>query len=199
VQPDRRAAIADAGIALVARDGMRALTHRAIDRDLGLPAGSTSYYLRTRRALIEALVHRLVERTVQDIDAPLPATVDEAAVLLGAMTANLITDRATDNRARFALAVELAGDAGNAELHAFVTSRSPIRAALLQRAAQLLTAVGVPDAERRAPDLIALADGLVHDRLVGSRSGTPETPADLRASITAVFADYLRGAAEQAQ
>jgi len=72
VQPDRRAAIADAGIALVARDGIRALTHRAIDRDLGLAAGSTSYYLRTRRSLIEALVHRLVERTAQGVDAPLP-------------------------------------------------------------------------------------------------------------------------------
>jgi len=196
VQPDRRAAIADAGIALVARDGMRALTHRAIDRDLGLPAGSTSYYLRTRRALIEALVHRLVERTVQDVDAPMPATVDEAAALLGAMTTSMITERATDNRARFALAVELAGDAGSAELHAFVTSRSPIRAALLERATQLLAAIGVPDAERRAPDLIALADGLVHDRLVGSRSDTKETPAALRASLTTVFADYLRGAAK---
>jgi len=54
----------------------------------------------------------------------------------------------------------------------------------------------VPDAHRRAPDLIALADGLVHDRLVGSRSGTREKPADLRASLTTVFADYLRGAAK---
>jgi hypothetical protein len=144
-------------------------------------------------------VHRLVERTVQDVDAPRPATLDEAAALLGAMTAYMITERATDNRARFALAVELAGDAGNAELHAFVTSRSPIRADLLERAAHLLAAVGVPDADRRAPDLIALADGLVHDRLVGSRSGTPEKPAELRASLTDVFADYLRGAAKPAK
>jgi AcrR family transcriptional regulator len=192
VQPDRRAAIADAGIALVARDGIRALTHRAIDRELGLPAGSTSYYLRTRRSLIEALVHRLVERTVQDVDGPRPATVTEAAELLGAMTAHLITDRAVDNRARFALAVELAGDP---DLHAFVTSRSPIRAALLQQAEALLAAIGIPDAARRAPDLIALADGLVHDRLVGSRSDRAEGPHELRTALTAVFADYLHGAA----
>jgi DNA-binding transcriptional regulator YbjK len=191
VQPDRRGAIADAGIALVARDGIRALTHRAIDRELGLPAGSTSYYLRTRRSLIEALVHRLVERTVQEVDGPGPTTVDEAAELLGAMTAHLITERAVDNRARFALAVELAGDP---DLHAFVTSRSPIRAALRQQAEALLTAIGVPDAARRAPDLIALADGLVHDRLVGSRSDVKERPAELRAALTAVFADYLHGA-----
>ena len=188
---DRRAAIADAGIALVARDGIRALTHRAIDRDLGLAAGSTSYYLRTRRSLIEALVHRLVERTVQDVEAPLPNTVDEAAALLGAMTAHLITDRAVDNRARFALAVELSGDP---ELHAFVTSRSPIRAALLAQAEALLAGIGVPDAGRRAPDLIALADGLVHDRLVGSRSDMAERPDELRRALTAVFTDYLRGA-----
>jgi AcrR family transcriptional regulator len=199
VQPDRRGAIADAGIALVARDGIRALTHRAIDRELGLPAGSTSYYARTRRALIEALVHRLVERTAEDVEAPLPATVEDAAARLGAMTAFMITDRAADNRARFALAVELAGDPRDAELHAFVTSRSPIRAALLRGARDLLIAVGVPDADRRAPDLIALADGLVHDRLVGSRSDARERPADLRASLTAVFADYLRGAANHAK
>jgi AcrR family transcriptional regulator len=195
VQPDRRAAIADAGIALVARDGIRALTHRAIDRELGLPAGSTSYYLRTRRSLIEALVHRLVERTAQDVTGPLPATVDEAAALLGAMTTHLITERAVDNRARFALAVELAGDP---ELHAFVTSRSPIRAALLTQAEALLAAIGVPDAAARAPDLIALADGLVHDRLVGSRSDTGERPAALRTALTGVFADYLRGASTHA-
>jgi len=192
VQPDRRAAIADAGIALVARDGIRALTHRAIDRDLGLAAGSTSYYLRTRRSLIEALVHRLVERTAQGVDARCrpPSTTRRPARR---------DDRVHDHRPgdRQPGPVRARRRTGRRpELHTFVTSRSPIRAALLERAEQLLVAIGVPDAHRRAPDLIALADGLVHDRLVGSRSGTREKPADLRASLTTVFADYLRGAAK---
>ena len=40
----RRALIADAAISTLARDGMRGLTHRAVDRAAGLPEGSASYY-----------------------------------------------------------------------------------------------------------------------------------------------------------
>ena len=47
----RRAEIADAAISTLARDGMRGLTHRAVDRAAGLPEGSASYYFRTRQAL----------------------------------------------------------------------------------------------------------------------------------------------------
>ena len=48
---------------------MRALTHRAVDQALALPDGSTSYYLRTRRALLERVVSRLAERTAADLRA----------------------------------------------------------------------------------------------------------------------------------
>ena len=57
---ERRTAIADAAIRLVATRGVRGLTHRAVDAELGLPAGSTSYYLRTRQALLAACVERLL-------------------------------------------------------------------------------------------------------------------------------------------
>src|SRR6185312_14631925 len=48
---------------------MRALTHRAVDGRAGLPAGTTSAYLRTRQALIEAVVERLAERDRVDLAA----------------------------------------------------------------------------------------------------------------------------------
>ena len=67
---DRREAMADAAIAVIARDGVRALTHRALDRELDLPPGSTSYYLRTRRDLLRATVDRLAQRTVADLLEP---------------------------------------------------------------------------------------------------------------------------------
>src|SRR5262249_26557192 len=57
----RRAELADAAIATLARDGMRGLTHRAVDRAAGLPEGSASYYFRTRQALLKATVERLAE------------------------------------------------------------------------------------------------------------------------------------------
>ena len=55
----RRAEIADTAITTLARDGMRGLTHRAVDRAAGLPEGSASYYFRTRQALLKATVERL--------------------------------------------------------------------------------------------------------------------------------------------
>jgi DNA-binding transcriptional regulator YbjK len=45
---DRKTVIADAAIALLAAAGAKGLTHRAVDAQAGLPAGSTSFYCRTR-------------------------------------------------------------------------------------------------------------------------------------------------------
>src|SRR5258708_36489485 len=75
----RRAEIADAAIATLARDGMRGLTHRAVDRAAGLPEGSASYYFRTRQALLQATVERLAELTSTDMLSS-AATLDSTAV-----------------------------------------------------------------------------------------------------------------------
>jgi len=53
--------ITDAAIEVLAAQGVKGLTHRAVDTAADLPPGSTSYYLRTREALMEAAVQRLVE------------------------------------------------------------------------------------------------------------------------------------------
>ncbi|MFD3538137.1 TetR/AcrR family transcriptional regulator [Streptomyces sp. NPDC058662] len=65
---DRRTLIADTAIALVASSGLRGLTHRAVDGAAALPAGSTSYYFRTRTALIGACYQRLAELDLADFD-----------------------------------------------------------------------------------------------------------------------------------
>src|SRR5262245_53564436 len=66
---DRRVAIADAAIALLASEGSRGLTHRAVDAHLELPKGSTSYYFRTREALIAAAGTRLASIDRADVEA----------------------------------------------------------------------------------------------------------------------------------
>ncbi|MGB3330861.1 MAG: hypothetical protein WBA46_17995, partial [Thermomicrobiales bacterium] len=52
----------DAGLRIVAQAGMRGLTHRAVDREAGVPAGTTSNYARTRAELVGALGTRSFER-----------------------------------------------------------------------------------------------------------------------------------------
>ncbi|MHA3704692.1 TetR/AcrR family transcriptional regulator [Jatrophihabitans sp. YIM 134969] len=60
--PARRTALTDAGIAVLARDGARGLTHRAVDAEAGVPVGTTGNYFRSRADLLEALVARIFER-----------------------------------------------------------------------------------------------------------------------------------------
>ena len=62
----RRSALADAGLAVLAREGARGLTHRAVDREAGAPTGTTSNYFRSRAALLEGLVARIGERLAPD-------------------------------------------------------------------------------------------------------------------------------------
>jgi len=49
-------------LTVVSEQGLRGLTHRAVDREAGLPEGSCSAYLRTREALVLALSEYFADR-----------------------------------------------------------------------------------------------------------------------------------------
>lgn len=59
---ERRVVLSDAGLRVLAREGSRGLTHRAVDKETGCPTGTTSNYFRTRDALLSALADRIYER-----------------------------------------------------------------------------------------------------------------------------------------
>ena len=59
---DRRRALADAGLSVLAAEGARGLTHRAVDRAAGVPQGTASNYFRSRADLLEGRVGRIGER-----------------------------------------------------------------------------------------------------------------------------------------
>jgi len=79
--PSRRRALGDAGLAILAREGARGLTHRAVDAEAGVPAGTTSNYCRSRAELIGLLVARIGERLAPDaeVQAALAAQVPDRA------------------------------------------------------------------------------------------------------------------------
>ncbi|MFD7871482.1 TetR/AcrR family transcriptional regulator [Microbacterium sp. NPDC059771] len=64
----RRNALADAGIAVLAREGSRGLTHRAIDQEAGVPTGTTTNYFRSREALLAGLFERIGTRLAPTLD-----------------------------------------------------------------------------------------------------------------------------------
>lgn len=64
---DRRAAIAQAAIDILGEQGSRGLTHRAIDKHLHYPEGTTSAYFRRREDLVMATVKALFDDDFQRI------------------------------------------------------------------------------------------------------------------------------------
>jgi len=208
--------MADAAIVIIGERGLRALTHRAVDQALALPDGSTSYYLRTRRALLERVVTRLAERTEGDMrasatpaahapaadrpaiadrgpDLPdrldaLPERLDALSERAGVLLDRMIGARRLDSMVRYALTIELATDPG---LHRVLTAGQPVR----DMAIEALTRLGAPDPTAQALDLVSMTDGLVFDRLVGTRSllgPAPGTAASVTGLARAVRT-YLRG------
>lgn len=179
---DRRDAIADAAIHLVATRGLRGLTHRAVDAEAGLPPGSTSYYLRTRNALLTACVNRML---VRDLTAtsPDPGKI-RLEELLVAMVIGLSQEGADDLAARYELSLEARRQP---ELQdAIITGGRQLREGL----AGMLAALGIPDAAEVAWPVAAMMDGLMYDRLAGA--GTTLSPAAyetaVRRSLTALLA-----------
>lgn len=71
--PARRTALLDAAIEVLARDGARGLTLRAIDAEAEVPTGTASNYFRNRDDLLRQVMRRTRERL-----APDPAVVAEA-------------------------------------------------------------------------------------------------------------------------
>lgn len=60
--------LADAGLRVLARDGARGLTHRAVDREAGVPVGTASNYFRSRDALLGGLGERIFQRLMPSPD-----------------------------------------------------------------------------------------------------------------------------------
>ena len=52
---------------VLAGHGLKGLTHRGIDRQAGLPEGSSSAYFRSRAALQQAVAEHVSDRLVQDV------------------------------------------------------------------------------------------------------------------------------------
>jgi DNA-binding transcriptional regulator YbjK len=189
---ERREAIADSGIRIIARDGVRALTHRAVDREAGIPQGSTSYHAKTRHALLELIVNALADRSMADANelaASLNTTFDNGHRLdiaeLAAMIAGLVETlaaRRDDMRARYALILEL-DDAP--QLRHKLTRQSEVHAITRQVTASALTRAGLPHSDDRVEELIALTDSLLFHR----------TAINEATSLETILATYLRGTA----
>lgn len=74
----RRLVLAQAAASVLAQEGSRGFTHRAVDRHAGLPEGTCSAYLRTRAALTAATAEHVTEVLGTDVTRLADALPDDA-------------------------------------------------------------------------------------------------------------------------
>ncbi|MFK0215472.1 TetR/AcrR family transcriptional regulator [Streptomyces sp. NPDC090298] len=163
---ERRTLLADAALDVLADEGMRGLTHRAVDRRAAMPPGTTSAYYRTRAALLTGLVARLVQLDQAELhgaaDAlpPLHSVEDLVDGMVALTRQRLTGEGRRRSLARHACAIESVRDE---ELREILVprenaGREAVRLFLAQH--------GVADVENRTHTLLTCVDGLVFDRLV---------------------------------
>ncbi|MGE0067017.1 MAG: TetR/AcrR family transcriptional regulator [Solirubrobacterales bacterium] len=166
----RRVEIADAALRVLAAEGSRGLTHRAVDEAAGLPSGSTSNHFRTREALLEAAAARHAELDMPPAEA---VAALEEATLTRAQARELVLAGLgpivdPQNRELLMARYELILEATRRPALHEVMEGS--RARFVELAELLLRATGCKTPRAHAAQLIALLDGIAADQLQASAS-----------------------------
>jgi len=158
-----------AAIEVLANQGSRAFTHRAVDRQAGLPEGTASRYARTRAALLELASDALLAEDRRAIARALtgngvvttapPQGADELAALLVRATKALLA-APERYRARVELQLE---SARTPVLH---THYRYARDIFVEPLAEMVAALGHADSHQTADLLVTTLDGILHRQLV---------------------------------
>lgn len=181
----RRQLLVEAALRVVADEGLKGLTHRAVDREAGLPEGSCSAYLRTRKALVTALTEYVAAALTADVER---LSAQMAACELGEDAAiDVVTgffmgwvDERELLLARMELSLEASRDAEQAAL------LSANRTRLIGLVESILAARGKEHSAALAETLVASFDGILFGAL-------PRPPDERRAFIHQSIEVLMRG------
>jgi DNA-binding transcriptional regulator YbjK len=160
VRTPRMELLLQAALHVVAEHGLRGLTHRAVDREAGLPEGSCSAYLRTRRALVTALTSYVATGVTEDCEEL--ARDLSACHLEDAQAIELVTSffmRRLDERERLLARMELSlAAARDPELAAMLASNQQ---QLVELVGSILAARHKDHSGERAATMVASFDGIL--------------------------------------
>jgi TetR/AcrR family transcriptional regulator, regulator of biofilm formation and stress response len=174
---ERRKAIIDAALRIIASRGLPGVTHRTVAREAGVPLAATTYYFASKNEILGEALESLATVEVKRLEAlaaEVAATSPSPVELAAALGEALIPEPADAERtwlAQFEIYVEAAR---NPELRPAVQRW---REALVELAASALRAIGAPEPERRAPIAVAAINGILLDRLRGVGEDPQQTMA----------------------
>lgn len=179
---DRRIQIAEASLQIVAEDGVRALTHRTVDKVAGLPTGTTSNYYNSRTELVTAVAAHCEQVDLKLLtNTELPDTLDELVVVLARFVKQMIGPHRSLTRARLALYVDTP--------ESFRDGHRRLRGML----AKQLRKHGFDDTARLAAAVSDYLDGvMLHGVTVRSAAGI--RTADIVGSVHRILGSFPREA-----
>jgi len=163
----RRVEIADAALIVLARVGSRGLTHREVDRVLGIAEGSTSAYYRTRAHLLAAAANRLCELDLLDVHGQVRLANSSSGKIdakqFAARLAATFADWLSGSKRERTLArCELFLEANRDGQLQAIMART--QRAFLRQAQNFFRAIGADDTVRAAEVFVDFALGLLYGR-----------------------------------
>ncbi|MGH6647095.1 TetR/AcrR family transcriptional regulator [Aquabacterium sp.] len=188
---DRKTLIADTAIDLLGELGARGLTHRAVDAQAGLPAGSTSFYCRSRLDLLTLALQRHAALDLADLETDAQRMMKDRVSREGLI--DLLGERVADwlsppKRLRLVARFELFMMASREPELAKIVGQQ--RQFFLHATEAALTQAGVIDPPGTAPALLALVDGLLLDQ-VGT-SAPVLSPATQKAAFKRLLGERVK-------
>lgn len=173
-------------IAVVGQSGMRGLTHRAVDREAGMPEGTCSVYYRTRLALLTALggfVAAQLHADVRALGATLPSPTGEEGIDFAISATTQMLLRWSEHPDLIVTMSELILEAARTP-----SLSEPIiawRTNLTEVVENIICRTEQPGAKLRAEAIVASLDGVVLSALLAT--SRVDRPTYLRSMVTLVL------------
>ncbi|WP_232073727.1 TetR/AcrR family transcriptional regulator [Mycobacterium stomatepiae] len=181
---------------MLAADGAKGLSHLKVDRKAVVPDGTTSFYFRTRSALLRAVAERLAELDLERLqsiadsaagtgDNPTPSLLSQVVIQAGT------EPQLSWTKARYELTMQAARDPAMAAIlqqatDAFTKLHREILVQLMPHGAELESAV----VEDLSNVTLTFINGLLMRAAHGDR--VVDTPEQLDAILTAIATGILK-------
>lgn len=181
---ERREAIVEAALRVIARSGADAATHRAVAAEAGVALASTTYHFESKSALVREALELVIERSTEEVArqaaAPGPTGGGQLVDRLVALAVALCEDE----RAPLAAQYELMLEAGRrAELQPLAERWNE---AYLAGLVALVRSAGLPEPLLATEVISNLIEGALLNQLALPRDGFAEGP--LRQMLAAAVA-----------
>lgn len=185
---ERRAAIIDAAVQIIATRGLGAVTHRAVAREAKVPLAATTYYFASKEEILREALESLAEAEVERLGklAEELGALGSREAAGAALAKALMPDPEQAPRAWLAQFEIYLESARNPALRPAVEAR---RQAFVRLAESALRAAGAPEPEKRAELGVAGLNGILFDRV---REIGDDPQATMLARLAELFELLLR-------